>query len=43
MVQGREELRFARESRQPLSIGSDVRWENLDRDVALQARIARAR
>src|SRR5262245_27976781 len=42
MIQRREHFRFALESRQPFAIGGNVGGKNLDRDLALQLRVARA-
>ena len=43
MVQRREHLRFATEPRQPIRVVRDGRQQNLDRDVAIQLRVARAK
>jgi hypothetical protein len=43
MIQRRERLRFAREARQPLRIVCECLGQDLDRDVAIQLGIARAK
>ena len=42
MVQRRQRLRFARESRQAIRIAREEIRQDLDRDVAIELRIARA-
>ncbi len=42
MVQRREHLRLATESGQTIAIVGDRRQQHLDRDVAIQLRVARA-
>ena len=42
MIQRRECLRFAREARQAIRIARDGLWQDLQRDLAIQLRIARA-
>jgi hypothetical protein len=42
MIQRREDFRFALESREPFAIVGDVGGQDLDRDFALQLRVARA-
>ncbi len=42
MLELREDLRFALEARQALLILRESRWQDLDRDFALQARVDRA-
>ena len=42
MVEGSEDLRFAFEAREPVRIGRERVGQNLERDVALQLRVARA-
>ena len=42
MVQRRERLRFAREPRQPFGISGERVRQDLERDVAIQLRVARA-
>ena len=42
MVQRGERLRFALEARQPLGIGGEAVRQDLDRDVAIELRVARA-
>ena len=42
MVQRREHLRFASKPRQTIRIESDVGWEQLERDLAIELRIAGA-
>src|SRR5262249_17923057 len=42
MVQRREHLRFASESREPFRIEGERGGQDLDRDLALQLRVARA-
>ena len=42
MVELREELRLALEPRQPLPVVGECRGQHLDRDVAIQSRVARA-
>ena len=42
MVERRQNLGFAGESREPIGIGSDSRVEHLDGDVAIQLRVAGA-
>jgi hypothetical protein len=41
MIQGGENLSFALEARQAIEIECELRREDLDRDVAIQLRIAR--
>ena len=41
MIQRRERLRFARESRQAIGVVREGFGQNLDRDVAVQLRVAR--
>jgi hypothetical protein len=40
-IERRQRLRLAREARQPLRIGGKRLWQDLDRDVAIQPRVAR--
>ena len=40
MVQRREQTGFARKTRAALRIGGEVGWQDLDRDVATQLRVA---
>ena len=42
MIERREHLRFALEARQAIGIAGERRRQHLDRDVAIQLRIARA-
>ena len=42
MIERRQHLRFAREAREAIRIVSDSRQQHLDRDVAIQLRIAGA-
>ena len=42
MVQRREHLRFAAEPREPIGIVGERVGQDLDRDVAIQLRVARA-
>ena len=42
MIQRRERLGLPLETREPLRISSEELWEHLDRDVAIQLRVARA-
>ena len=36
MVQGREHFRFALKPREPIVVGGERWWQDLDRDLALQ-------
>jgi hypothetical protein len=40
MIQGRDGARFPLEAFEPLRIGQELRWQNLDRDVAPKSRVA---
>ena len=42
MVQRREHFRFALESREPIRVAGQGVWQDLDRDLAIQLRVARA-
>ena len=41
VIQRREHLRFAPETRQPIGVRGEQLGEDLDRDVAIQLRVAR--
>ena len=42
MIQRGENFRFALKAGQAVEVGCERRWQDLDRDVTLQLRIARA-
>jgi len=42
MIQSRENVSFARESSQPIRIGSEGLRQHLDRDIAIELHIGRA-
>ena len=41
MVQGGEHFRFALKTREPIDLGREGRWQDLDRDLALESRVGR--
>ena len=43
MVQGRQRLRFARESREPVRVTGEYLREDFERDIAMELRVARAK
>ena len=43
MIQRRERLRFAREPRQPVGVAGEGVGQDLQRDIAIELRIARAK
>ena len=42
VIERRQHLRFAREARQPLGIGGERLRQDLERDLAIEPRVARA-
>ena len=41
MIEGGQRFRFALKAREPAGIGRERRWQDLDRDLALEARVGR--